>query len=160
MAREHEEQGTAARRAAGGTLKLALAALLLAGAGCATVMGALGLRKGPPPPPWVAYPEAQVAGVQDPHLYLGQPLCQRCHTGSDGALRAKDATALCKECHPQRHGNHPVDIVHRSPSKDLPYGEGNRIVCLTCHDPHQLRFQKKGLRLAFNDLCMKCHMQH
>lgn len=148
-------------RATGASFRwMALGALILASAGCATLQGLWGGgRKGPPPPAWVEYPEAQVAKVEDPHNYLGSTLCQRCHTGPSGALKGSPIT-VCTGCHQQKHGNHPVDIVHKTPSKDLPYGEGGRIVCHTCHDPHQLRFQKKGLRLAFNDLCLKCHAQH
>lgn len=138
---------------------LALAAVLFASAGCATLQGLFGGRQGPPPPAWVAYPESQVASVEDPHNYLGAPLCQKCHTGPSGALKA-DPIATCTGCHQQKHGNHPVNIVHKKPSKDLPYGEGGRILCHTCHDEHQLRFKKKGLRLPFNELCLKCHVQH
>ncbi len=134
------------------------AAALLATAGCATLFGRPA-RLGPPPPHWEEYPPAAVATIEDPHNYLGKALCQRCHTGPDGGLKA-GPMALCRECHQQKHGNHPVDLVHKTPSKDLPYGEGGRIVCHTCHDPHQLRWQKKGLRMAFNDLCLKCHAQH
>jgi predicted CXXCH cytochrome family protein len=151
--------GTTGRAKGPAGRRLALAALLLASAGCATLLGPWSSRKGPPPPAWVAYPEADVAKVEDPHNYLGAPLCQRCHTGPAGGLKA-DPIALCKECHPQRHGNHPVDLIHQKPSGDLPYGPGGRIVCHTCHDQHRLRTQKKGLRLDFNELCLKCHPQH
>lgn len=139
---------------------LAVAAVLLASGGCATLLGPR--RPAPPPRPglaWVAYPEAEVAGVKDAHAYQGKPLCQRCHQGETPALRA-GAIALCKECHPQRHGNHPVDVVQKQPVKDLPHLEGGRVACHTCHDPHDLTAQKKGLRFAFNDLCMRCHQQH
>jgi predicted CXXCH cytochrome family protein len=134
--------------------RLAVASALLASAGCATLLGP---RK--PAVAWVSYPEAEVAAVKDPHAYQGRPLCQRCHQGETPALRA-GPIALCKECHPQRHGNHPVDVVQKQPAKDLPYAEGGRVACHTCHDPHDLTAQKKGLRLAFNDLCMRCHAQH
>lgn len=157
MALENDLAGAARPRAGGRRRLLAVAALVAASAGCATLFGPS--RKGPPPPPWVAYPEAQVAKVEDPHNYLGAPLCQRCHTGPDGKLK-QDPIATCKACHPQRHGNHPVDLVHKTPSPDLPYGPGGRIVCHTCHDEHRLRFQKKGLRLPFNELCLKCHQVH
>jgi predicted CXXCH cytochrome family protein len=135
-------------------------AALLATAGCATLFGAAAPPKvGSPPPPWVAWPEAEVATVKDAHDYRGQPVCQRCHTGKDGALQT-EPIALCKGCHPQRHGNHPVGVVHKPPAQDLPYGQGDVIVCHTCHDPHDLKTRRKGLRLAFNDLCLRCHQQH
>jgi predicted CXXCH cytochrome family protein len=140
--------------------RLAVAAALLASAGCAA-------PRGPRPPAapqkpalaWVAYPEAEVAGVKDAHAYQGRPLCQRCHQGQTPALRL-GAIALCKECHPQRHGNHPVDVVHGQPARDLPYLEGGRVACHTCHDPHDVKAQPKGLRFKFNDLCLRCHQQH
>jgi predicted CXXCH cytochrome family protein len=151
--------------------------LLLASSGCASVAGTPAgtaekpapkvppaqaeqpTAKGPPGLAWVVYPEAEAAGVKDPHAYRGQPLCQRCHAGPSGALH-DDPIALCKACHPQRHGNHPVGVVQKTPAKDLPYGEGGRVVCHTCHDQHDLKQHKKGLRLAFNDLCLRCHQQH
>jgi predicted CXXCH cytochrome family protein len=148
------QAGAAVRRAT------TMAALLLATAGCATLFGAAAPPKvGARPPPWVAWPEAEVATAKDAHAYRGQPLCQRCHTGKDGALQT-EPIALCKGCHPQRHGNHPVGVVHKPPAKDLPYGAGDVIVCHTCHDPHDLKSRRKGLRLAFNDLCLRCHQQH
>ena len=137
-----------------------LAGLLLASAGCATLLGPR--QPSPPVRParaWVSYPEAEVAGVKDPHAYLGQPLCQRCHQGETAALRAAPV-ALCLACHPQRHGNHPVEVVQQRPAADLPLGQGGRVVCHTCHDPHDLKAHRKGLRLEFNDLCLRCHQQH
>jgi predicted CXXCH cytochrome family protein len=139
---------------------LVLSALLLATASCATLLGSPKPPKvGSPPPPWVAWPDAEVASAKDAHAYRGQPLCQRCHEDARGGLRG-DPIALCKDCHPQRHGNHPVGVVQKEPSKDLPYGPGAVIVCHTCHDPHDLKTRKKGLRLAFNDLCLRCHQVH
>lgn len=148
-----------------------VAALVLASAGCASLLGGRQPAAAPvatpepasavrPPPAWVAYPEAEVAGVKDPHAFRGQPLCQRCHQAAPGGPIGGAAVALCMECHPQRHSNHPVGVVHRTPAKDLPYVDAGRIACHTCHDPHDLKAQKKGLRLPFNDLCLRCHQQH
>ncbi len=138
---------------------LGAAAVLVASAGCGALLGARGGAPVKPPPAWVSYPEASVETVANPHNYLGAPLCQRCHTGPGGGLRA-EPVALCKECHPQRHGNHPVEVVQPHPPADLPFGPGGRILCHTCHDEHDLLARKKGLRLPFNDLCLKCHQQH
>jgi predicted CXXCH cytochrome family protein len=134
-----------------------LASLLAGTAGCALPSGQA--KPVPGPPPWVSYPEATVATVENPHQYLGAPLCQRCHADPGGALRA-EPMALCQQGHVQRHGNHPVGVVQKQPSKDRPYGPGGRILCHTCHDQHDLLARKKGLRLPFNELCLKCHQQH
>jgi len=139
--------------------RLVAAGLLLAALGCGTVAGSRGPSAARPTPAWIAYPEATVAAVKNPHNYLGSELCQKCHTGPEGGLRS-DPVTLCKDCHPQRHGNHPVEIVQKKPSPELPYGPGGKILCHTCHDQHDMRAQKKGLRARFNDLCMKCHLQH
>jgi predicted CXXCH cytochrome family protein len=131
--------------------------LLVGTAGCALLGGQA--KPATRPPPWVSYPEASVASVKNPHVYLGAPLCQRCHADPSGRLRA-EPMALCQQCHVQRHGNHPVGVVQKQPAKDLPYGPGGRILCHTCHDQHDLLARKKGLRLPFNELCLKCHQQH
>lgn len=130
------------------------AALLLGAAGCATLFG--------PPKPKVEFtpfPADQVAGWKDPHDYQGKPLCQRCHVPGDGRLNSP-AIELCRSCHTQRHSNHPVDVVQKKPAKGLPYLPGGRIACHTCHDPHDLKLQPKGLRLPFDALCLACHTQH
>lgn len=107
---------------------------------------------------WVRYPPVEVADVKDVHTYKGQPLCQACHLGEDRRLR--DApNALCRSCHPFHAGSHPVDVVQSTPV-DLPMGEGNLLLCHTCHDPHDVRANRDGLRLPFNDLCITCHSGH
>ena len=68
--------------------RLAVAAVLLVAAGCSTLRGARGPASAKPAPVWVSYPEASVAKVENPHNYLGGQLCQKCHTGPGGALRA------------------------------------------------------------------------
>jgi predicted CXXCH cytochrome family protein len=42
----------------------------------------------------------------------------------------------------------------------LPLGEGGRIVCHTCHDPHDVKAHRKGLRLDYQPLCDQCHAGH
>jgi predicted CXXCH cytochrome family protein len=100
-------------------------------------------------------PAAEVAAVKDPHDVGGEPLCQRCHH-LDGRLTAAPG-ALCLECHPAKHGSHPVDVVQKAPVKDLPLLAGGRVACHTCHDPHQ---GKRVLRKPFNELCRTCHRGH
>lgn len=123
-----------------------LAALAAAGAACA---------RGPR---FTPYPEAEVAGVRDPHAFRGQPLCQRCHV--PGAGLAADPVSLCLGCHRLPHGNHPVNVAQRSPVADLPLLEGNRVACHSCHDPHDLTRRRAGLRLPVNELCRRCHPGH
>lgn len=142
------------RRAVGG----GLAAAAVLAAGCATLMGPP-KRIGPPPPAWVAWPEAEIARVKSAHDYKGQPLCQKCHAGPGGALRY-DPIGTCTTCHQQLHGNHPVDVVQKNPPQDLPFLPGGKLACHTCHDPHDMKAFKWGLRAQFNALCLKCHQRH
>lgn len=135
---------------------LAVALLLLgaAGAGCA---GLLGPRR--PRVEFTPYPEAQVAAVRNPHDYQGKPLCQRCHVPGDGRLTS-GAISLCVSCHGFGHSNHPIDVVQKTTPRDLPLLEGGRVACHTCHDPHDLRRHRAGLRSGFSDLCLRCHTRH
>jgi predicted CXXCH cytochrome family protein len=104
---------------------------------------------------FVPYAPAEIAGVKDPHDFKGKALCQRCHY-LDGKLTA-EPNALCAECHRFSHGNHPVEVVQKTPVKDLPLLAGGRVACHTCHDPHQ---KKSVLRRPFNELCRSCHRPH
>ncbi len=109
----------------------------------------------PPKPAFEIYPPAQIASVKDPHHHRGKALCQRCHF-PDLKL-TNGPNALCLECHRFGHSNHPVDVVQKAAVKDLPLGEGGKVACHTCHDPHQ---KKSVLRKSFNELCMTCHARH
>ncbi len=136
--------------------RLLLAALLAAA--CAHRVpddGRVADAAAPPKAAFEAYPAEQVAGVKDPHDYKGKALCQRCHL-PDLKL-AGDPNALCKQCHSFNHGNHPVDVVQKTPVKDLPLLAGGKVACHTCHDPHQ---KKDVLRKPFNELCTSCHKGH
>jgi predicted CXXCH cytochrome family protein len=137
-------------------LAVALLALgaLGAGAGCA---GLIGPRR--PQVEFTPYPEAQVAAVRNPHDYQGKPLCQRCHLPGDGRL-ASGAISLCVSCHAFGHANHPVDVVQKTPAGDLPLLAGGKVACHTCHDPHDLKRHRAGLRLGFSELCLRCHQGH
>jgi predicted CXXCH cytochrome family protein len=108
----------------------------------------------------VPYPEAEVSTWQNPHDYQGKPLCQRCHELQGGALRGHPI-GLCVSCHTFGHGNHPVNVAQKPPlPKDLPFLEGGKLACHTCHDPHDLKAHQAGLRAEFNDLCLRCHVKH
>jgi predicted CXXCH cytochrome family protein len=104
-------------------------------------------------------PAAQVAAVKNPHSGApgGTPLCQRCHVET-GPLVAEES-ALCRQCHRFGHGNHPVDVVQKTPAESLPLGPGGKLACHTCHEPHDIA-RRGGLRKPFNDLCKSCHRGH
>jgi predicted CXXCH cytochrome family protein len=63
-------------------------------------------------------------------------------------------------CHAFGHANHPVDVVQKTPARDLPLLAGGKVACHTCHDPHDLTRNRAGLRFAFTDLCLRCHPGH
>jgi len=108
---------------------------------------------------WVSYPEAEAAAVKNVHEHDGRPVCQRCHARREVQL-LRPAVELCVQCHRMTHGNHPVGVVQTPPARGLPVGPAGEIQCHTCHDPHDVRRNKAGLRLPFNDLCARCHAGH
>lgn len=148
------------RRAGSATARRSrlVALLALAAAACAAQAprdGRVADAAAPPKAAFEAYPAARVAGVKDPHDYEGKALCQRCHAPDLKLTNAPNA--LCRECHRFGHGNHPVDVVQKTPAKDLPLLAGGKVACHTCHDPHQ---KKVVLRKRFDDLCRSCHKPH
>lgn len=141
-----------------GAAALAAAAALAGLAACAGAPGPGGRvpdAAAPPRSAFEEYPAAEVAGVKDPHLYRGKPLCQRCHAPS--LELTAEPNALCTECHRFTHGNHPVNVVQRTPAGSLPLLAGGKVACHTCHDPHRT---KPSLRKPFNQLCKDCHRGH
>ena len=116
-------------------------------------------RPGPAPKaPWIVYPEAEVRDVKDAHAYKGAALCQRCHSSPDGKL-VKAEPELCYECHAAARMTH-VGKIQNPPPPTLPYEEGGRIVCNTCHEPHDVKSQKYGFRKPYRDECLECHKGH
>ena len=109
---------------------------------------------------WVSYPDAEVASIKNAHAYKGRPACPVCHLERDPRLKA-DPVVLCQRCHTFIHKNHPVNVpVKRAVGKDLPLWAKDRVVCHTCHDPHDLNRFEDGLRMKFDELCMRCHDKH
>jgi predicted CXXCH cytochrome family protein len=132
---------------------LLLAASLVA---CAT-----GVSRRPSPPPrapWAVYPDAEVQEAKNAHDYKGAPLCQRCHASPDGKLRTPEP-AICHECHPGTTMTH-VGKIQKPPPPTLPYEAGGRIICHTCHDPHDVKSHKFGFRKDYVPLCHECHKGH
>jgi predicted CXXCH cytochrome family protein len=119
------------------------------------------IARRPSPPPkagWVVYPEAEVKDVKNAHEYKGAALCQRCHVSSGGGLRTKEPE-LCWECHVGTTMTH-VGKIQSPPPRTLPYEEGGRIICHTCHDPHDVKSQKYGFRAQYSSVCLECHKRH
>ena len=53
-------------------------------------------------------------------------------------------TANCSNCHPRYPGDHPVLIkASFTVPKDLPLSEKREITCMTCHNPHFIRFSNR-----------------
>lgn len=106
---------------------------------------------------FVVYPPAELAAIKDPHRYKGRPACPKCHQASDRRL-LREPVALCLECHPTHPASHPTGGVQRAPNPvGLPLGPQRQVRCDTCHDPHDVRDHEHGLRLPFNQLCVRCH---
>jgi predicted CXXCH cytochrome family protein len=95
----------------------------------------------------------------NPHDYRGAPYCAWCHEGRDPAAKG-DPVALCAQCHPPSIMKHPYGRPAKQLPAALPLGEGGRIVCHTCHDPHDVKAHRKGLRLDYQPLCDQCHAGH
>jgi len=107
----------------------------------------------------VPIPESEAATVRNPHDVDGRPLCQRCHKPGRGGLLSPPIS-LCVSCHAFGHHNHPVDVVQAVKPEGVPLLEGGRVACHSCHDPHDLRRNRGGLRYPFSDLCVRCHVKY
>jgi predicted CXXCH cytochrome family protein len=137
-------------------LLLAVAAALAAG-----LAVWLAVWRWPRPPryahAWVALPAEELARVRNVHAHGGSPVCQRCHVERSPALLPAPE-AQCGSCHGFHSGNHPVGVAPKQVDAEagLPL-PGGKIACYTCHDPHDVGRNGKGLRLAFDQLCFACH---
>ncbi len=84
--------------------------------------------------------------------------CSDCHKEQDYKAVKAVINETCAKCHPTSKGkDHPVDVVSRIVPADLPLAEGNRVTCVTCHEPHGKNTVDKLLRKKFDDLCVECH---
>jgi predicted CXXCH cytochrome family protein len=102
--------------------------------------------------------EAEILAVKNPHAAKPRPFCWSCHASDTRVELRGDPVALCQRCHgASPHGSHPVDAVQTRPAGALPLWKGDRMVCHTCHDPHDVARNADGLRLAFDPLCVECH---
>ena len=122
-------------------------------------LAACSLLGGPKPVEFEPVPEYQAALVRNPHDADGKPLCQRCHKPGRGGL-VSPAISLCVSCHAFGHHNHPVEVVQPVEPKGVPLLPGRLVACHSCHDPHDLKRNRKGLRYPFSDLCLRCHVDY
>jgi predicted CXXCH cytochrome family protein len=104
-------------------------------------------------------PESHELHRANPHDHGGKPLCQRCHRPGEAGI-VDEPVALCARCHDPANMKHPTGVAQASAPADLPLGPGGRIVCHTCHDPHDVKAHKGGLRLEYGALCLRCHVRH
>jgi predicted CXXCH cytochrome family protein len=159
-------------------LALSLALLLGVAAGCrhgpaagapAAASGARAEARAAPAPA-VARPrgiptftpltDLELAHASTPHAYRGQPVCQQCHESGVAGVKGGDPVALCARCHDPGNMKHPYGVPQAPAPAALPLDAEGRIVCHTCHDPHDVRAHPRGLRMAYRPLCLQCHVQH
>lgn len=100
----------------------------------------------------------EAAHVTNPHGHEGKPYCVRCHAG--GKTAVADPVGLCAQCHAPSLMKHPYGVTPRTVPAALPLGPEQKIVCHTCHDPHDVKKHRKGLRLEYMPLCAQCHVKH
>jgi len=137
---------------------LAAAAVLAAASACATRAAALPEPPARRPVEFTPVPPMEAVHVSNPHDHKGKPLCERCHVRGEPGVKG-DPIALCAQCHQPSVMKHPYGIASSRPPADLPLADG-RIVCSTCHDPHDVKKHRKGLRLDYLPLCAQCHTGH
>lgn len=101
-------------------------------------------------------------GIVDPHNYLVRKNCVLCHTSKPPEL-SFDPVTTCTKCHSTNVGDHPVvrHPIGLAPKTDvpkfMPLSPDGRLVCYTCHDPHNKSPNPKMLRVAYLKLCSACH---
>jgi predicted CXXCH cytochrome family protein len=98
-------------------------------------------------------------GDPNPHGPGPEADCLRCH-GPGEQVVVGDPIALCAQCHDASRMRHPFRVVQEPPPEGLPLMAGGFVACHTCHDPHDPAARPHGLRLAFRELCLRCHQRH
>ncbi|MBE9531470.1 MAG: cytochrome c3 family protein, partial [Proteobacteria bacterium] len=98
----------------------------------------------------------------NPHFSHGKGKCQVCHTASPPKL-LEEHIQTCVNCHSGNIENHtvtrhPIGIsVKIKIPTPLPLARNERIVCSTCHDPHDDQGFSSMLRVQYHNLCVQCH---
>jgi len=104
----------------------------------------------------------EIPEVVNPHNFVVKKYCSSCHTEKPPEL-SFDAVTTCTKCHPENIGNHPVarHPLGKKAGIDvpglLPLTADGRLVCHTCHDPHNRSMHRKMLRVDYFKLCASCH---
>ncbi|MEE9542712.1 MAG: cytochrome c3 family protein [Thermodesulfobacteriota bacterium] len=100
--------------------------------------------------------------VGSPHVNGGEGFCLDCHTPRPPEL-VYDHVDTCTNCHIGNIENHPVtrhpidkEVTINTPSP-LPLTKEKRLVCSTCHDPHDEHGFSSMLRVPYHQLCIQCH---
>ncbi len=100
--------------------------------------------------------------VINPHTRRSEGNCSYCHTRRPPQL-IDDHVGTCTNCHIGNIENHPVtrhpiDVaVKIMIPTPLPLTKEQRIVCSTCHDPHDEHGYASLLRVQYRKLCVQCH---
>lgn len=99
----------------------------------------------------------------NPHNFVVKEYCGKCHTQRPPELLL-DPVTTCTKCHPSNVGNHPVSNHPIGKEAgifvpdNLPLTDDGKIVCYTCHDPHNTSSFSKMLRVDYFGLCVSCHV--
>lgn len=104
-------------------------------------------------------PDMEAAHVGNPHEYKGGSFCQRCHIAGE-QQPSVDPIALCSQCHDPKRMKHPVRVAQPAGAEGLPLLPGRLIACHTCHDPHDVKKHRGGLRAEYVSVCTRCHQAH
>jgi len=100
----------------------------------------------------------EVPPVLAPAYAASSLMCFSCHDGTTIVSPAVDASKTA--FHPGSHGNDMTGYeVLGSGTEALPLVSGNRMECVTCHDPHDNE-HRPFLRADLEELCLICHSKY
>ncbi|MBI5416543.1 cytochrome c3 family protein [Candidatus Poribacteria bacterium] len=134
-------------------------------------------------------PDKWASGNRAMKTQDGRVICRSCHNPHAGVKNTplleyvgdtKDnyKNFLCKQCHldkissgkmEENPGTHPIDILvpdTMQPKAQLPFDNGRKLMCISCHIPHNAAVGGGGgggdgriLRVTISDslLCKECH---
>lgn len=101
--------------------------------------------------------------------YSNDVTCISCHKihNSENKNLLKSGDKGCLDCHKDNgiakgkaiiKNNHPVNKVVFSKIKDVYKLEDGKLICTTCHEPHENGVDGKFLRGSFFSICLDCHI--
>ncbi len=107
---------------------------------------------------------AEKADRPEIHNFKNDKACGECHTVSadrqieESTELKGDPVKLCLGCHSPGGNDHPVDFVpERELPEELPLSKEGKLVCHTCHDPHNRSGISPMLQMEPTELCLACH---